>query len=235
MIGFSLPCSSGDDVARVVRALGSHRYVVGRLLEVHAAAFDAASATSLGEHEGPLSDAIRWAHETLRNPAIDSGSRDPALLRASSEKEVAALLSVIWGPERKRAAARLVSFLARHDISESVGSRPFDEASEGDMFPVLVDAGWELLPLDELDPERHRGAIESFGEGIAYASARFEESARVPRQATLHELSAMGPVEFLYGVDDSGSLVEPLVLWSEGNATYLDYVLRGVLRAARLE
>jgi hypothetical protein len=44
----------------------------------------------------------------------------------------------------------------------------------------------------------------------------------------------MGPVELLAGVDDEGKLRAPFTLWSEGNETYLDYVLRGVLRAAKI-
>jgi hypothetical protein len=30
-------------------------------------------------------------------------------------------------------------------------------------------------------------------------------------------------------------LIEPLVLWTEGNDVYQDYVLRGALRAAKVE
>jgi hypothetical protein len=29
-------------------------------------------------------------------------------------------------------------------------------------------------------------------------------------------------------------MVEPLVVWVEGNETYLDYVMRGVRRAAKI-
>jgi hypothetical protein len=50
----------------------------------------------------------------------------------------------------------------------------------------------------------------------------------------LYELPAIGAVELLRGADDDGVLAEPLVVWAEGNEIYLDYVMRGVGRAARL-
>ena len=41
-------------------------------------------------------------------------------------------------------------------------------------------------------------------------------------------------MELLRGVDDEGRLAEPLVVWADGDETYLDYVVRGVRRAAKL-
>ena len=101
------------------------------------------------------------------------------------------------------------------------------------MFPVLVDAGFELLPLSELDAERHRGAVEAFGERIQYDVACFEEREHLPPLVHLQELPAIGIAELVRGARD-GTLVEPLSLWLSGDETYQDYVLRGVLRAAKI-
>lgn len=235
MIGIELPCRSAEDVARVVRALGAHRYVAGRLIEIHAAMFDAVSDVVASEDATLLQEGIAWARSVFRDTSIDAGSRDERLHRRSSEKEAAAVLAALWGSHGAPARARLRSFLVRHECEPDPEATPFDEDAEEDMFPVLIDAGWELLPLAALDRERHRGAIEAFDEPIAFEAAKFEETSAIPPKVTLHELSAIGAVEALTAIDASGALRAPLVLWTEGEPIYLDYVLRGVLRAAKLD
>src|SRR5690348_17830404 len=51
--------------------------------------------------------------------------------------------------------------------------------------------------LGELDAERHRGAIEAFGERIHYDVAVFEEQEHLPRVVHLQELPAFGVSELL--------------------------------------
>lgn len=238
MEGIELPCRTGADVARVIRALGSHRYVAGRLLLVHAAALDAVSEVVTPEARATLEAALGWSRAILAATDVDAGSRDPRLYRAATEKEAAAVLEALWsaGDDGAAARARLERFLATHDLlPPGLGARaPFDEASDDD-HPLLCDAGWELLALRELDPERHRGAIEAYDEPIFFEAARFEEASAIPPIPTLHELSAIGPREALAAVGPDGALVAPIVLYTQGDETYLDYVLRGVLRAAKLD
>jgi hypothetical protein len=50
----------------------------------------------------------------------------------------------------------------------------------------------------------------------------------------LQELPALGLAELLRGVDADGELVEPFVLWTDGDEVYQDYLLRGVLKAAKI-
>jgi len=50
----------------------------------------------------------------------------------------------------------------------------------------------------------------------------------VPPRTTLHELPALGATELLASPTS-------FVLWTEGREAYVDYVLRGVLRAAKIE
>jgi hypothetical protein len=170
----------------------------------------------------------------LADASIDKSSRDERLLRRATHKEMAAVVAAFWsGSETEKVHATLQRLL--EGVDRGAGERaPFDEGSEDELFPVLIDAGWELLPLASLDPERHRGAIEAYGEEIAWLSAKFEEENAVPPRVALMELPLLGDVELLSATDEFGALREPLVVWAEGDETYVDYILRGVLRAAKL-
>lgn len=221
MFGFDLGPRTGEELLRFVRALGQHRYVASRLHLVHAFAVDAAG---LGD------DAGAWAKRVLGAAgAIDLGSKDERLWRKATEAELGAVLAAFWGADAdaEPARARLREHLAKIDVKADDAALPFDEAAEDEIFPVLVDAGWELLPLAQLDLERHRGAIQSFDD---FEIARFEEESAVPPIVTLHELPVMGPIELL-GVPDRA----PFVLWQQGHETYLDYVLRGVVKMSKLD
>jgi hypothetical protein len=235
MIGTELGRRTGEELVRLVRTLGKHRYVASRLHLVHAFAIEAACAG--GDAGADLADARAWARDVLTDPSIDRGSRDERLHRKATDVELVAVLAAHWSSERKDAArARLVELLRAEGADPEEGGRaPFDESREDDVFPVLVDAGWELLTLAALDPERHKGAMQSFEDQLAWEIAVFEEQNAVPKVTPLHELPALGPVELLDAFDDEGRTRAPFVLWASGNETYLDYVLRGVLRASKLE
>jgi len=222
VIGFELEDLTGEELVRLVRTLGQHRYCDGRLHLVHAFAIEAAG-------DAPeLAEARDWARRALGG-IIDVASKDERLYRRASDAELVAVLQAFWiGPD---AGPRLAERLARIDATPDAAALPFDEAREEEMFPVLVDAGWELVPVPRLDPERHRGAIAAFDD---YEVARFEEDSLVPPRATLHELPLLGGVELLHAFE-AGRLRAPFVLWQDGHEAYLDYVLRGILRAAKLE
>jgi hypothetical protein len=240
MIAWPLPARTPEEIGRLLRALGSHRYVAGRLLLVHAFVFDAVSGAN-GANGGdggegdPLREGGAWARDVLASAEIDPGSRDERLWRRSTEREVAALLGVLWNDDEAAETAR-VSLAARlRAIDAPISDGPlFDEAAEDDIFPVLIDAGWELLRLGELDQEKHRGAIEAFGDPLSFDCARFDEESAGEGAAPLQELPALGPAELLRGAA-YGILRAPLVLWTHGNEKYQDYVLRGVMRAAKLD
>jgi len=227
-----LPASTAAEAIRVARALGAHRYVAGRLVLVHALAFDALAGL---EALTALKEALLWARRVLEDPDVDAASKDERLFRAASVDELVLVLESFWTPGQgaDRVHERLMDSLARLELRAGHHA-PFDEVGEDDIHPVLIDAGWELHPLSALDPEKHKGAIQAFGEPILFEAARFEEENAIPPPRTLQELPAIGAVELLRGVDGDGSLIEPLVLWTEGDATYHDYVIRGVLRAAKV-
>jgi len=231
MIAVELGIARTDEALRVVRALGAHRYVAGRLHLVHALAI-AAVPDGAG---GALDEARTWASSVLSDGRVDPASRDEALWRRGSDAEVVAVLEAFWSPGPLSRAARdaLASSMDRNGLPVP-DHVPFDENAEDDIHPLLVDAGWELLPLSLLDASRHAGAIAAFGEPILFASACFEEETSVPPPTALVELPAIGPVELLRAASDEGALVEPFVVWVDGNHTYVDYVMRGVMsRASR--
>lgn len=238
MIGHEIDALDGEQLVRFVRALGQHRYVAGRLHLVHAFAVEAACASSELEADDPaLAEARAWAKGVLADPTIEQGSKDERLYRRVTDAELVAVLAAFWndGERRERASLALAERLAAIGVDPPDLERmPFDESSEEDMFPVLVDGGWELLPLSALDPERHKGAMGAFGDALAWDVAKFEEENAVPPQVALFELPALGAIELLGALDSEGNARTPFVLWTSGNETYVDYVLRGVLRAAKI-
>ncbi len=232
MIDYSMGAGRADEALRVVKALGGHRYVAGRLHLVHALAIAASAGAS-----DVLAEARAWAEGVLADPTVDPASRDERLWRRCTEAELGAVLEAFWLPEASgraaRARAALRALLARHDLPVPAHA-PFDERAEEDLHPLLIDAGWELVPLAELDPARHQGAMNAFGHALAFESACFVEQTSIPPVTHLVELPALGPVELLGAADDEGALAAPLVVWVDGDETYIDYVMRGVRRAAKL-
>ncbi len=245
MIGHEVEAVSGDQLVRLVRALGQHRYVASRLHLVHAFAVEAACAAfdvepadeTTASSRAALAEARTWAESVLGCDEIDRASKDERLHRRATDAELVAVLAAFWndGERRERAslalAERLVEIAAEPPDWRAL---PFDESHEENVFPVLIDAGWELLPLSGLDPERHKGALGAFDDALAFDVARFEEENALPPPVTLHELPALGALELLAALDDEGNLRAPFVVWSSGNETYVDYVLRGVLKVAKI-
>lgn len=242
MIGHELETKTGADMARVIRALGQHRYIASRLHLVHAFVFEAATETDDASLKTALAEAGAWATEVLGSKSIDRASKDERLYRRASDAELVAAVTVFWtaGEARERAALRLAERLVEIEVEPpDLARMPFDEDAEEDMFPLLIDAGWELLPLAKLDPERHKGAIQAFqseaDDEIGFESAKFEEENAVPQVTPMMELPAMGTTELLAAIDGDGNARAPFVVWCEGNETYVDYLLRGVRRAAKIE
>jgi hypothetical protein len=221
-----LPITTVDGALAFVRATGKHRYVAGRAHFIHALA--ACDLDIAGNNEGLQ----RWARGVIDDDAIDKASRDERLVRRATEAEIAAVLEFFWSERtRERARDALFDRLDAFDVDVRITPEPFED--DDDAFPVMIDAGIELLALAELDQERHRGAIEAFGESIRFDVARFEEEEHLPRVVHLQELPAIGVSELVRGAEH-GELASELSMWLSGNETYQDYVIRGVLRAAKL-
>ena len=87
---------------------------------------------------------------------------------------------------------------------------------------MLLD--WVLLPVDELDADRHAGALTALEE----SGEEIDPSAPIYQEAAV--LSAS---ELVLGAPN-GVLGADFLVWSEGPYSYADYVFRGASRAAKL-
>lgn len=218
MEGRELDITRVDDVLKAVKALGAHRYVAARKHMVHALVL-------VG------SERDEWARGVLANEDIDAASRDERLWRACTEAEVCDVLRRFWGEESERVRHELADRLEQLELPLPRADA-FDASGEEDIHPMLVDAGWELLPLRELHPERHKGLLDWYEDRTHLENARFEEENAIPPLVHLQELPAIGPRELLFGAAH-GELVSPLVVWCAGDPVYHDYILSGVMKIVR--
>jgi hypothetical protein len=220
MYAWSFEARTAEEVERLVRALGRHRYVKEADLRIHFTVDEALSDLPLfAPHAAAFRK--RWAS----SPNLELGSRDPSLWRAASIDEIAAVFSAFWTPGdvSSRAKERLVNTLLEMGIRYS-DHEPFASPPEDPPHPELVQLDWLLLPVDELDGDRHRGALaalEKSGESIAASEPLAQE----------------GPVialpELVHG-DHNGVLVGDFLIWSEPPYAYADYVFAGASKSAKL-
>ncbi len=220
MLAWSFAARTVDEIGRLLRAAGKHRYVKEIDHRLHWTV-DAALAEL-----PPFAEPARlFAERRRREPDLEIASRDPSLWRPAAIDEVIAALTAFWTPgdlaERHR--ARLLEALAETGLP-APEHEPFASAPDEPPHPELVLLDWVLFPVDELDSERHKGALESMG-------LAGEE---VSPSAPLHQ---EGPVlaapELLAGAPN-GVLADDFVLWSEEPYSYADYVFRGMSKAAKL-
>src|SRR5262249_55163527 len=151
-------------------------------------------------HALAAGDAFEWSRAVLADDSVDKASRDERLVRCVTDDELATVLACYWSDETgARACDDLFERVERLGVEVSSG----DDDDEDDTFPLLVDAGWELARLADLDPDRHRGAIEALDD---WEIAKFEEEEYEPRPVHLQELPAIGVAELLRGL-------EPFSIW----------------------
>jgi hypothetical protein len=220
MLAWSMAARTAEEVGRLVRALGKHRYVrevdhrfhwtVDRALE---------DLAPFARHAGAFRELCR------RSPDIELASRDPRLWRPATGDEVEAALVAFWTPgdERERRSALLEELVAALGLPPQ-DHEPFESAADDPPHPELMMLDWVLLPVDELDTERHAGALaalEDSGEEIAASAPVYQEGPMI----ALPELSRGA---------HNGVLAADFLVWSEGPYAYADYVLRGAAKAAKL-
>lgn len=221
MMGWTFAARLVDEVARLLRAMQKHRYLKEVDHRIHWTV-DAALV------DQPLFAARAKAFEQRckAEPDIHRGSRDPRLWSSASVEEVIAALTAFWGPDAASAERReaLVRIFEENGLPLP-DHAPFESDPESPPFPELVQLDWVFLPVDELDTERHAGVL------AALEDAREEVSASEP-------VYVEGPTVSIVELCDGapyGILDEDLYLWADGPYAYLDYVFRGVSKAAKLE
>jgi hypothetical protein len=220
MLGWSFSARTVDEVGALVRALGRHRYL--RKTE-HALHWSVDEALSFLPAFVDRAEAFRVRR--ARERELDIASRDPSLWRMAGVDEVLAALAVFWtpGPDAGRAATRLADVLASAEL-ELPAHEPFAGDPEDPPHPELVWLEWELLPIDELDADRHAGALQALeqsGEEVDVSAPVYQEATTI----AFPELALGAP---------RGVLPDDFIIWSDGAYSYADYVFRGVSKAARL-
>ena len=220
MLAWSFSARTIDEVERLLRALGKHRYVREVDHRIHWTIDQTLADLPQFASHARVFD-LRRRNEKNLEPA----SRDPSLWRSASLDEIIAVFRAFWtsGPDAEQRKERL-----RQSI-ESLGlppieHAPFEASSDEPPHPELVLLDWELYPVDELDADRHRGALEAMEE----AQEEVDASAPVYQEGplvTVPELCLGAP---------NGVLDVDFLVWSDGPYSYSDYVFRGAAKVAKL-
>lgn len=221
MLAWSFPARKFDDVERLLRALGKHRYVREVDLRLHFTVDQALSELSpFREH------AKAFEQRRVKEPSLEIASRDPSLWRKATVDEVIQALRAFWAPsaDADRYRRALLQAVEATGLPPST-HEPFTASADEPPHPELVLLDWVLFPVDELDADRHRGALEAMeaaGEEVDASAPVYQEGPIL----AVPELCAGAP---------GGELVEEIFVWSDGPYSYSDYVFRGVAKAAKLD
>jgi hypothetical protein len=221
MLAWAFPCKTADEVGALLRALGKHRY----LLEVDHRLHWSVDA-ALRDHEPFASRARAFTARRKAEPGLDPSSYEPTLWRSASTDEVIQALSVFWSPDAviaREAASRLRALL-EHEGLPPPEHAAFGGDPEFPTHPQLVQLAWRLLPICDLDPARHAGALgalEASGEEIDVTAPIDQEGLD------------LGVAELCSGAE-GGALVGDFLVWADGPYGYNDYVFRGACKAAKL-
>lgn len=219
MLSWTFAVRMIDEVARLLRCMGKHRYLQEADLKIHWTVDEALrDLPSFKPH------AVAFENAAKRH-GLDRASRDPRLWRAASVEDIIGVLTAFWaGDQATQCRTRLVELFNEHGLPIA-DHEPFESDPELPPFPELLLLDWTLKPIDALDAERHAGVFEAL-EGC-------EEEVH-PSEPIYQEGPAFTIVELLDGAP-LGILEEDLYLWSEGPYEYADYVFRGISKAAKLE
>ena len=220
MLAWSFAARTAEEVTRLIRVLGKHRYVKEVDHRIHWAV-DAA----LADHPTFAPHAKAFEARRRADPGLDPASRDPRLHRAAPADEVIAALANFWAPDEAGEAARerLLGVLVAARLS--VGEHePWAASPEEPPHPELILLDWVLLPVDELDADRHQGALDALEDS--------EEEIN-PSLPIYQEGPILSAPELTRGAPN-GVLPEDFLVWSEGPYPYADYVFRGAAKAAKL-
>ena len=221
MIAWSFAARLIDEVASLLRMLGKHRYLKEVDHRLHWTV-----DVAMSDHPAFAAHAAKFAERRLNEKDLDVASRDPSLWRTADIEEIITVLTSFWGPgdpvlDRHE---RLVAAFdeAGLEVDEHI---PFASDPENPPFPELILLDWVLLPVDELDADRHRGVLEAL-DGTT--------DTVIPSAPIYLEGPTLSAIELLEAAP-RGILDEDMIIWSDGPYAYADYVFRGVSRAAKLQ
>jgi hypothetical protein len=220
MLAWSFSARTLDEVASLLRAMGRHRYVRETSHAIHWTVDQA-----LSDRPTFAARAAAFEARRAREPALDVTSRDPSLWAYADTEVIIEALAVFWtkGDESAQAKARLREILQASELGVA-DHAPFQADPEEPPHPELIFLDWEFFSIDELDPERHEGALRALelaGEEVNVSSPVYQEGV-----CLAYPELALGALQGVLPID--------LLIWSDGAYSYVDYVFRGVAKAARL-
>ena len=220
MWAWSFACRTVDEVGALLRALGKHRYLREVDHRLHRLVDVVLADEPMFRPRAAELEAMRRA-----DPDFDLSSYDPRLWRPASAEEVTEALAVFWsGTHRgRRAGDALLERLNALELPRPEHA-PFGGDAEEAAHPQLVQLSWTLLPVVDLNPERHAGALRAMLE----AAEEVDVSAPVEQEGP-----DVGAIELARGAP-RGVLAGEFLVWSEGPYAYADYVFRGASKVAGL-
>src|SRR6266542_1111621 len=220
MLAWTFSARTLDEIGALLRAMGRHRY----LREIdHGIHWSVDEALQDRTTFAPRAKACRERRDS--EPNLDPASRDPSLWKYADTEVVIGALSVFWtkGDEAERAKEQLRRGLEQTEI-ELPSHAPFRSDPEEPPHPEIILLDWEFFPIEELDPERHSGALRA----LEIAGDEVNISAPV-----YVEGMCIGYPELVLGAPQ-GVLPVDFTVWCDGDYSYVDYVFRGVAKAAKL-
>jgi len=220
MLAWSFSARTLDEVASLLRAMGRHRYVRETSHAIHWTVDEA-----LSDRPPFAARAAAFRARRAREPSLDLASRDPSLWIYADTEVIIEALGVFWtkGDASTQAKDRLREILLGGELGLAAHA-PFQTDPEEPPHPELILLDWEFFPIDELDPERHEGALRALelaGEEVNVSATVYQEGVCI----AYPELAEGAP---------QGVLPTDFIVWSDGAYSYVDYVFRGVAKAARL-
>ena len=220
MLAWSFSARTLDEVAALLRAMGRHRYVRETTHAIHWTVDQA-----LSDRPPFAGRAAAFQARRTREVELDVTSRDPSLWVYADTEVVIEALAVFWtkSDESERAKERLRKILQQSELGLATHP-PFGADPEEPPHPELILLDWEFFPIDELDPERHEGALRA----LEIAAEEVNVSAPVYEEGV-----CLAYPELVHGAPQ-GVLPTDFLIWSDGAYSYVDYVFRGVAKAARL-
>ena len=220
MFGWSFSARLPEELARLLVAMGRHRYLAEADLRLHFAVDRA-----LAEADEGFAAAAAAFEEMAEARDLELGSRDPRLWRAASAEEVGRALELIWTPTPAGTALRERLGVVLRDVGvPELGHAPFESDVDEPPHPELVLLDWVFLPVDELDADRHRGALRAMEDSGDEVD---------PSEPVYVEGPTLSEVELVEGCP-RGALPDDPVFWADGPYSYVDYVFRGVSKVAKL-
>lgn len=220
MLAWSFSARSLDEIEKLLRALGKHRYIREVDHRIHWTIDQVLADLPAFAPHAKVFDLRRRNEKNL-----EPQSRDPSLWRQASIEDIVTALRAFWlpGPDAERRKNQLRDQIRKLGLPD-MEHEPFEASADEPPHPELIQLDWVLFPVDELDADRHRGALEAMEE----AQEEVDASAPVYQEGPIISIP-----ELCSGAPD-GVLVEDFLVWSDGPYSYSDYVFRGASKAAKL-